>query len=34
VCGGAWKREADNQWRFWEDTTVTDELDRLAGVKS
>jgi hypothetical protein len=28
VCGGEWRREQDNQWRFWEDLIVTAELKR------
>lgn len=27
TCGGIWKREEDNQWRFWEDAAVIDELN-------
>lgn len=27
TCGGIWKREQDNEWRFWEDGTVADELN-------
>lgn len=28
VCGGEWRREDDNQWRFWEDPVVADEMNR------
>ena len=30
VCCGEWRREADNQWRFWEDPIIADELAREA----
>ncbi len=26
VCGGEWRREQDNQWRFWEDPIIAAEL--------
>jgi hypothetical protein len=26
VCGGEWRREQDNQWRFWEDPILVAEL--------
>lgn len=29
VCGGEWRREQDNQWRFWEDPVVVDEMNRV-----
>jgi hypothetical protein len=28
VCGGEWRREEDNQWRFWEDPVIAAELGR------
>lgn len=29
TSGGIWKREEDNQWRFWEDAAVADELNSI-----
>jgi hypothetical protein len=26
TCVGEWRREADNQWRFWEDPIVAAEF--------
>ena len=31
TCGGEWRREDDNQWRFWEDAVVVDELRHSNG---
>lgn len=27
TCGGIWRREEDNQWRFWEDQAVVEALN-------
>lgn len=31
VCGGVWVREEDNQWRFWADKVVEEELNIGSG---